>query len=610
MAVLLITVMTACTPQEKDNSPWQPLAGISPKQYPLSTLPQGLTWITNNDDPIVASPKATRGGMLRDYVSAFPMTFRTVGPDSNGGFAGYMRALNLSLVDMHPNTQNPIPSLATQWAFGSDGKTVFFTLDPDAKWSDGEPVTADDYLYNLDFMRSKNIVAPFYNNYFTEQIVNIRKYDDYTISVESGIAKPQDELLFATAISPLPQHFYKLTDNWVRDYNWKIPPVTGAYNIGDFKKGKYVQFARIKAWWANDKRYYRYRFNPDSVRIKVIRNDDVAFRYFLKGDIDTFNLVKPNLWHGKAQGKAFDNGYIIKAKFYNDVPLPSSGMWLNTNDSILSDIQVRKALAHAVDIDKVIRTVLRNDYERLNSHHQGYGEYSNKTIKPRRFDLALANKILDDDGWQHRGDDGIRIKNNQRLSLRVTYMSDDHTPRLVILKESAAKAGIELKLQFLDPSTGFKQILEKKHQIAWMGWGEGGISPRFWQFYHSDNAKKTQTNNTTALSDPAIDAKIMEYRNATQTALRIALAKELEQLVTDQAVFIPTFAVPYTRSGYWRWMKLPDHMGNRDTTNLFSFSDGYYWIDLEAKKGIIEDKQQGVHLSPQTIINTDYKASL
>ncbi|WP_162844192.1 extracellular solute-binding protein [Sinobacterium caligoides] len=606
---LCLVILTACSNSSDDRSAWRPPVDVKPIHYSNSELNEQLRWITNNQDPVVASTNAKRGGMMRSYIGAFPMTFRVIGPDSNGGFAGYMRALNLSLVDVHPNTGNAIPSLATHWAFGADGKTVYFKLDPDAKWSDGTPVTADDYLYNLDFMRSKKIVAPFYNNYYTKQITDIRKYDDHTISITSGTAKPQDELLFSTALSPLPRQFTALTDNWVRDYNWKIPPVTGAYNISKFSKGKFIQFDRQDNWWANNKRYYRHRFNPDSIRVKVIRNDDVAFRYFLKGELDTFNLVRPNLWYGKARGKVFDEGYILKAKFYNDIPQSPSGLWLNTQDPILADRQVRLALAHALDFDKVIKTVLRNDYERLNRQYQGYAEYDNETIHPREFDLARANQILDADGWQQRGKDGIRRKDGKRLSLRITYMNNDHTPRLVILRESAARAGIDLKLQFLDSSTGFKQILEKKHQIAWMGWSAGGIAPRFWSYYHSDHANRPQTNNITALSDPALDKKIMRYRQSINRDERIALAKELAKIVDHHAVFIPSFSVPYTRAGFWHWMKLPSDLGNRTTDSLFSFADGYYWIDEQDKQQVLADKHDGIPYAPKTIVNERYKVS-
>jgi microcin C transport system substrate-binding protein len=184
--------------------------------YPASTtaLPNDLVWQTNDSDPEFADPAAQRGGTLRESMLSFPLTLRVVGPDSNGSFAGYTRALNMNLVDIHPDTRRPIPALATHWAFGSDHKTMYFKLDPDARWSDGKPVTADDFVYLLEFMRSKFIVAPFQNEYFTTQITNVIKFDTYTIAMVSGVAKPDDELLEQVNVNPVPRHFHTLDKNW------------------------------------------------------------------------------------------------------------------------------------------------------------------------------------------------------------------------------------------------------------------------------------------------------------------------------------------------------------------------------------------------------------
>src|SRR5262249_7961002 len=150
------------------------------------------------------------------------------------------------------------------------------------------------------------------------------------------------------------------------------------------------------------------------------------------------------------------------------------------------------------------------------------------------------------------------------------------------LKEEARKAGVELNLQLQDSSAAFKQILEKKHQIAWMGWTTN-LFPQFWEHYHSDNAHKTQTNNITNTDDPELAKLIIEHPEATDKATRIRLALEIEQRIHDMAAFIPMYKVPYTREGYWRWLKLPEHYGTRTTEALFDplsaslQSDGLFW---------------------------------
>ena len=567
-------------------------------------LPDDLVWQTNLSDPIFADSNAKRGGRFRSFVTTFPLTLRLVGPDSNGSFASYMRANNLSLVGIHPNTLKPIPELATEWALGSDGHTIYFHLDPDARWSDGTPVTADDYVFGLEFMRSKYILAPWYNNYFNEIITGLVKYDDYTIGIEGATPKPDDEMLFEYSVSPVPAHFHKLDENWVRNYNWRIEPNTGPYLISEIRKGKYVEFTRKKDWWANEKRYFKYRYNPDHIRIKLIRDPNIAYQYFRKGELDTFPLLMPRFWHKKAQGDIYENGYVGKIKFYNDVPQPISGLFLNEDAPPLDDINVRYAIGHALNVDKVINTVLHGDYERLQTAHDGFGDYTNTTIRAREFDLKRAAEFLDKAGWSERGNDGIRIKDGKPLRIRITYYNSGHNDRLVIIAQEARKAGIDFQLQLLDTSAAFKQIMENKHQAAWMGWAGGGLSPRYWEFYHSDNAHKPQTNNVTNTDNKALDTKIMAYRTATEKVMRVKLAHELEQMIHDQGSFIPTFKVPYTREAFWRWIKLPPSHGTRTSETLFDplgSSGGLFWIDADEQQAILDAKAKDQAL-PQIIV--------
>jgi len=579
-------------------------------------LPDNLVWETNDSDPEFAAPEAIRGGTFRTSMQSFPLTLRRIGPDSNGGFAGYLRYNQMSLVVWHPNTRRPIPSLASHWAFDPDGKTVYYRIDDAARWSDGVPVTAQDFEFTRDFMRSKQIVAPFYNDYYTTQVVDIRAYGDRIVGVEGATAKPPADLMYEYGISVVPKHFHKLDENWVSDFNWKIEPNTGPYQIAEVRKGKYIVFKRDPNWWANDRKYYRHRFNPDKIVIKVIRDPNVAFQHFLKGATDTFGLVMPQFWHEKATGPQFDNGYVGRYWFYNDLPQPAAGMFLNEDDALLKDRNVRLGLAHAMNFDRVIRTVLRGDYSRMQTFNEGYGEYDNTSIRARDFDLAKATEYLEAAGWHERGPDGILVKNGQRLSLRVTYGTPYHTDRLVVLREEARKAGIELELSLLDASSAFKQMQEKKHQIAWMTWANQGLSPEYWQFFHSANAHVPQTNNLTNHDDPAMDRLIDAYRASSTQRERVELAHRLEQMIFDSGAVIPSFEVPYTREAAWAWMKLPSWLGGRTSDQLFDplemsagvySAGGLFWIDVAEKRRIRAAMASGEKLAPILKIDETYR---
>jgi len=617
--VCLCVGLLGCDSEVSDGGGAQEVGGsssvvVDPAQLvevPGRPLPEGLVWVSNVADPIFASPKAKKGGVFRTFLLDFPLTLRTVGPDSNSSFRGALLGNQLGLTAFHPDTENVIPELATHWAYDDDGRTVYYKLDPDARWSDGVPVTADDFVFALKFMRSDFIVAPWYQHHYTEMVKDVVKFDAHTIAVVGATVRPKKDLHLYYGFAPRPRHFHRLDEHWVQGYNWRVEPNTGPYQISKLDKGNVVEFALKKDWWARDRRYFKYRFNVKMVRFKVIRDMGVAFKHFLKGSLDAFSLVRPVFWHDKAQGPLFDQGYIRKYVFYNDRPRSARGFYLNLKYGLLQDPNVRFALAHAMNVEKLLQTILRGDYARLDTMHMGYGVYTNSAFRARGFDLALVDRYLKKSGWSSRGSDGIRVKDGQRLSVRVAFSNSEDQAQLVLLKEEAKKAGVELVLQQLSPASAYKQTMEKKHQIAWMAWGTG-LRPAYWQHFHSDNADKPQTNNITNTADPEMDRLIMAYRQASTEKARIGLAHQLEQLVHDSGVYIPTYYVPYTRSGAWRWVQLPDFLASKLDDGLFSpfGNGGVFWVDEDLKAETLQAKKRGVpFVESDVVVDVRYRVS-
>ena len=128
----------------------------APTQAQVVTLPDDIVWETNLDDPPIGSEEAIRGGTINLALGSYPLTFRLMGPNSNDSFAGWNRAFtwDFTLVRRHPVTGRYMPKMATHWSVQDDQRTIYFRLDPDARWSDGEPITADDYVFTLEMMRS------------------------------------------------------------------------------------------------------------------------------------------------------------------------------------------------------------------------------------------------------------------------------------------------------------------------------------------------------------------------------------------------------------------------------------------------------------------------
>ena len=581
---------------------------VTPEEKKYTVLPDNIKWLTNESGPVFSSEKAQKGGILHSGITSFPMTFRVVGPDSNGSFRSAILDNQLSLINIHPNTDNIIPELATHWAFGNDKKTMYFKLDKDARWSDGEPVTAWDYAYILEFMRSEHIIAPWYNDYYTREIEAVIVYDDYTIGVKSTKAVP--DLHLKLGISPLPKHYFGTLDQtFVQTYNWKIVPNTGAYQISDFKKGKFIKFKRKRKWWAKDKKFFKNRFNVDIVVFNVIRDINLQWEYFKKGKLDAFGLTMPKYWYEKSNISLFKKGYINKIWFFNDQERSAQGMCLNQDKPLFKDRRLCYAFAHAMNIEKVINSVLRGDYFRLAQAFSGYGRYTDYTIKPRTYDIAKVETLMTDVGWT-RGSDGIWQREGVRFSVKVTYSFEEHTPRLVVLKEDALKAGIELLLERLDSTATFKKILEKKHDVAWMGWSTN-IRPSYWQGWHSDNAHKPQTNNITNTDDPKLDELINKYRASLDEEERIDLSLKIQSAIHETGAFVPTFMVPYVRLGYWRWLMLPEFHGTRRSDSLFdpfsTTTGGLFWIDEGKKEETLKARKKKTVFPAVVIVDERFK---
>ncbi len=570
--------------------------------------PEDLEWLTNDSDPVFASPEAVKGGTLHLSILSFPMTFRTVGPDSNGSFRSAILDNQLSLIGIHPNTLRVIPELATHWAYGKDKKTMYFRLNPDARWSDGTPVTAGDFAYTLEFMRSPHIVAPWYNDYYSKEIESVIVYDDYTLAVVG--TRPEPDLHLKLGISPTPRHYYgTLGKDFTSKYNWKIVPNTGPYQIESFQTGKNIRFKRKKDWWASDLTYFRNRFNVDRVVYTVVRDFNMQWEHFKKARLDVFGLIIPKYWHERTRIPIFENGYVERIWFFTDTPQSAMGMWLNQDREIFRDPKVRHAFAHAMNVEKVIEQVLRGDYFRLEHGFMGYGPYTDETIRARRFDLAQVDALMKESGWT-RGPNGIWVKNGTTFSVEVTYSHEEHTPRLVVLREEAKKAGIDLRLQQMDPSAAFKKFLEKNHDIAWMGWSTS-LRPQYWEHFHSANAHVPQTNNITNTDDPEMDRLIDAYRNSLDEAERMDLSRKIQRKIHEIGCFVPTFMVPYTREAYWRWWRLPAVAGTKSSGSLFdpfnSATGGLFWYDAERYRDTRQAMKEKRVFPPVTAVDTTYR---
>ena len=598
----------------------------------LAADTKGLTWEDGSELPEYADPKAKKGGTLNLWVPDFPGNLRPLGPDSNTSFRSFLLDyITLSFVRVYPNEAGKIqPEIATSWAVDRPNKTVYFKLDPNARWTDGAPFTTDDVVFSWYLFRSPLLNDPWLSDYFHRTFTGITIYDKYTFSATLTEARPDMVLKVGdqvAAMAPMPRHFFKdFGPDWVQKYNWRPMPTMGAYQLReeDIHRTSSVTLTRIKSWWAEDRKFSRYRFNPDKIRLNVIHDPDKAVEAFLHGDIDVFLLRTAN-WYGnvKDDNPSVTAGFTVKATFYNQVPPPNFGLWINTAMPPLDNLEVRLGVAYATNFDLVCKQYFRGDATVQKTFSDGYGWDPNPAVVPRPFDPALARAHFAKAGFTQEGPDGILTNaQGKRLSFTITTTYRQYQDVLIILKQEALKAGLEFNLEVLDETTGFQKIEDKKHEICLTAFNrQVDMYPRYWENFAAENAYdkpyladgspnparklKVSTNNLNSIADPVIDKLDARYeKTETMDEVKV-LAAQLEQRVYDDAIWVNGWKLPFYRVGYRPWVKWPADFNPMQSTDFEEF--WVMWIDMDEQKADLAKHAAGESLPKQVLIFDKYK---
>ena len=583
-------------------------------------LPKDLVWHDGSEQKEFADSRAVRGGTLRQFTPSTPPTLRRVGPNANNGFRGELYDNNdFGLLSSHPNTDEPIPALATSWAMSPDGMTAYFRLDPKAQFTDGQPITADDYFYAFYFHRSPWAKADWYADFYTREWGGITKYGAHTIAIKAPRKRPY-QLEQLGELRPLPRNFFKdFGPNYEKLYNDRFQPTTGAYFVGPtgFQREKSVTLTRVQDWWGDHRKFYRHRYNPDVIEHGVIRDPEIAYASMLAGEIDFMPIMMPRYWYGTNEKKAYQNGFLTKAQFFNDIPRPPYGLYLNTQKPLLADLDVRVGLQHATDFQRVIDGFYRGDYARLNQFSEGLGKFTDPSIRPRRYSPELARAAFAKAGFTQVGPDGILMNAaGERLSFRLTFDTSDRRKYLATLVESARRCGVEYRPETLEHTTMYRKVMEKNHDIVFWAWSVSGRIPALWESHHTDNAvekladgrkvPKRQTNNITGIDDPALSKLIDQFRNATEEDEMIKLSFRMQHRIHDLADFIPGFKVPGYRIAHWGWVKFPEGFDVRSAEDPGQY--GLFWLDPRQREVDLKDFLDGkVRGAPKTVIEDRWR---
>ncbi|MGJ8724376.1 MAG: ABC transporter substrate-binding protein [Roseibacillus sp.] len=587
-----------------------------------SEIPTDLTWEDGMEAPDIGDPAAKKGGLFRYYWPGFPPTVRQIGSNSNNGARGDMYdLLDVYLVHLHPVTQEIIPGVAQEWAVSEDGRTVYFRLHPEAKFNDGHPIEAEDVLSWARLRLADQVDSIFFKQVIREQFAQFSVFGPRLLSITLPEAKPEAWMPYECGgIPPAATHFY--TDfgpDFEERYQWIVPPTTGAYRLlpGDLVKGQSLTLTRVDDWWLKERKFYRNRYNADKLNYRVVRTPTKAWELFRAGELDYFPVTLPDYYYERSEMPAVFDGYVERTTWYNQYPRLPWGLFLNTAEKPLDQKSIRRGLAYATNWQRVIDDVFRGDFSRLQGFTQGYGAITNPEIQARPFSIRKAREAFAKAGYTQEDKDGILMtEEGERLEISLTFTSiPERTRMMVILKEEAKKAGLNLILDGREATASYKKVVSKQHQTYFSAWQFQPPAPAYYEYFHSRNAfdekgnRKAQTNNVFSFADDRMDQLVENYSNARTMEEVISNAHEIQEIVAEEDLFIPGYTNEFSRVATWRWVRWPDVPETRFAPPLaYIPMESYcYWIDEEMKKETLAAKRKGEVFEEVERIVDDYQ---
>jgi microcin C transport system substrate-binding protein len=550
----------------------------------------GEGWETNTDYDLVGDPRAVKGGVLRQaMMTDFPSTLRYYGPNVTAWNAMLHGLVYETLLGLHPTTLSYIPALATHWQISEDRKTFRFRLDPNARFSDGAPVTADDVIASWKLLVDKSLQDPGRTLIFSNFEPPYAE-SQYIVSVTAKTDDWQNFLYFSGMYVHPASVLGNLTgEAYIREYNYKMLPGTGAYIVSeeDVDKGNMIRIRRRTDYWAERQRRNIGSNNFDEIQQLVVRDRNLEFEMFKRGDIDYYYVQRAQMWVEELDYENIKRGLNQKRKIFNHNPQGVQGIAINTRREAYRDIRVRKALRHLFNRESLVQKLMYNEYVMADSMFPG-SVYENPNDEKIRYNPELALQLLAEAGWTERDRSGRLTKNGQPLTIELVYADQASERYFTVFQEDLRKVGVTLNLRFTTFETLVKLLDERTFDMASIAY-TGVIFPSPEQNWSSSMADQNNTNNITGFKNARADEIMEIYKKEFDFDARVTLLRELDGLITNEHHWILEWMAPYSRLVYWNKFGQPPGYLTRvgDQRDLVSL----WWIDPDRSRALDEARR-------------------
>ncbi len=479
--------------------------------------------------------------------------------------------------------------LAEDIEVAADEKSVTFTLNAQAKFSDGSPVTVEDVAYSLDVMKSNQVHPQF--NYYYEDI------DGYEIlgdrKIRFNFKRPNRELhMIATQINIFPKKYHE--QNGFQDgYEQRelpIPIGSGPYTVADIQIGKSITYKRNPNYWAKDHPTRKGMFNFDEIVVKYYKDQIVALEAFKAGEFDFISINIAKQWAKDMEGEKFSDGTLIKKTFPHANNAGMQGFLMNTRRELFGDPKVRKAMGLALDFEWINRSLFHSQYTRNNSffsnsnlaakdlpqglelqYLEPYRQILPKEVfttplaapvthgqQDVRKNLLEAKSLLEEAGWKIK--DGVLVNQEGKpFAFDILLVSPAFERVMASYVKNLAKLGIKATYRTVDPTLYIERLKTFDFDMIVVSYGQsqspGNEQRNYWQ---SASADKNGSQNYAGIRSPAVDGLVDRIIYAKTRKELIAGCRALDRVLWYGYYVIPNWYLPVYRLSYKNIFNTPE----------------------------------------------------
>ncbi|NCG54356.1 TIGR04028 family ABC transporter substrate-binding protein [Serratia fonticola] len=513
--------------------------------FPFKTLTSGLAVVLGAAAAASPAIAAVQGGTL---IYLEQQAHTNLYPPSGGFYpnGGILNQITDKLTYQNPKTLEIEPWIAESWSSNPDKTEYTFKLRPGVTFSDGTPLDANAVAKNFDTygLGNKSLrlpVSEVINNYDHSEVID-------PLTVKFYFKRSSPGFLQGTAtigsglvsLSTLNRQYDELGD--ARHIIGSGPFVVSGETLG-----REVDLSVRKDYhWGPAKLAQQGRANLDAIKVIVTPEDSVRIGALQAGQADFIRQIQ-----AYDEKQTQDQGFTIYAAPTRGV---NDSIAFRPDNPLVADIRVRQALLHATDSKQIVDTLFSANYPQaksvIASSAAGFVDLSDKLT----FDLAKANRLLDEAGWQ-KGSDGLRQRDGKKLLLTVyeSLPQPQNKAVLQLVSQQWGKVGARLNILAGDAGSRVADNLDPQKtpaSVVEVGRADPDVIKS--QFYPTNRDGLLQQGGTSQNSkfiDNSLNQLLLGIASEVDPAKRLQIAGEAQKYLLDQAYVIPFFEEPQVFAG-------------------------------------------------------------